>query len=62
MTSNHRNSSGGGRAVRDLLRGSLKVKLRKSYGGTLPAANMQKARHMALLGLSVPEEYGGPWA
>src|SRR6201981_7376 len=46
-------------AVRELAQGEFKTNAQKYMDGTFPWANMKKLAEIAVLGMSVPEEYGG---
>src|SRR5467141_3788560 len=46
-------------AVRDLAQGELKANAQKYMDGTFPWENMKKLADIGVLGMSVPEEYGG---
>src|SRR5215216_4842575 len=46
-------------AVRDLAQGEFKANAPKYMDGTFPWANMKKLAEIGVLGMSVPEEYGG---
>src|SRR5713101_7322159 len=46
-------------AVRDLAQGEFKVNAPKYMDGTFPWENMKKLADIGVLGMSVPEEYGG---
>src|SRR5216684_767269 len=46
-------------AVRDLAQGEFKVNAQKYMDGTFPWENMKKLADIGVLGMSVPEEYGG---
>src|SRR4029078_1274348 len=46
-------------AVRDLAQGEFKANAQKYMDGTFPWANMKKLADIGVLGMSVPEEYGG---
>src|SRR4030095_7426699 len=45
--------------VRDLVEGEFKPNAQKYMDGTLPWPNMKKLAELGVLGMSVPEEYGG---
>jgi alkylation response protein AidB-like acyl-CoA dehydrogenase len=45
--------------VRDLVESEFKPNARKYMDGTFPWANMKKLAEIGVLGMSVPEEYGG---
>src|SRR5271169_1652 len=46
-------------AVRDLAQGEFKANAPKYMDGTFPWENMRKLADIGVLGMSVPEEYGG---
>src|SRR5437016_13245863 len=46
-------------AVRDLAQGEFKADAQKYMDGTFPWDNMKKLADIGVLGMSVPEEYGG---
>src|ERR1700722_16456202 len=46
-------------AVRDLAQGEFKANAQKYMDGTFPWENMKKLAEIGVLGMSVPEEYGG---
>src|SRR6202047_5445630 len=46
-------------AVRDLAQGEFKANAQKYMDGTFPWENMRKLADIGVLGMSVPEEYGG---
>src|SRR5271163_3319377 len=46
-------------AVRDLAQGEFKANAQKHMDGTFPWENMKKLAGIGVLGMSVPEEYGG---
>src|SRR6266487_6564352 len=46
-------------AVRDLAQGEFKTNAQKYMDGTFPWENMRKLAEIGVLGMSVPEEYGG---
>ena len=46
-------------AVRDLAQGEFKANAQKYMDGTFPWENMKKLADIGVLGMSVPEEYGG---
>jgi len=46
-------------AVRDLAQGEFKANAQKYMDGTFPWDNMKKLADIGVLGMSVPEEYGG---
>src|SRR5664279_2803949 len=46
-------------AVRDLAQGEFKGRAQKYMDGTFPWENMKKLAEIGVLGMSVPEEYGG---
>src|SRR6202023_127183 len=46
-------------AVRDLAQGEFKASAQKYMDGTFPWENMKKLADIGVLGMSVPEEYGG---
>src|SRR5665213_313246 len=46
-------------AVRDLAQGEFKTNAQKYMDGTFPWDNMKKLADIGVLGMSVPEEYGG---
>ena len=46
-------------SVRDLAQGEFKANAPKYMDGTFPWENMKKLAHIGVLGMSVPEEYGG---
>ena len=46
-------------AVRELAQGEFKANARKYMDGTFPWENMKKLADIGVLGMSVPEEYGG---
>ena len=46
-------------SVRDLAQGEFKANAPKYMDGTFPWANMRKLAEIGVLGMSVPEEYGG---
>src|SRR5258707_7034603 len=46
-------------AVRDLAQGEFKANAQKYMDGTFPWDNMKKLAEIGVLGMSVPEEYGG---
>src|SRR5215213_10082151 len=46
-------------AVRDLAQGEFKPNAQKYMDGTFPWANMKKLAEIGVLGMSVPEQYGG---
>src|SRR5271169_7070185 len=46
-------------AVRDLAQGEFKANARKYMDGTFPWENMKKLADIGVLGMSVPEQYGG---
>ena len=46
-------------AVRDLAQGEFKANAHKYMDGTFPWENMKKLADIGVLGMSVPEEYGG---
>ena len=46
-------------AVRDLAQGEFKANAKKYMDGTFPWENMKKLADIGVLGMSVPEEYGG---
>src|SRR6476660_9632220 len=46
-------------AVRELAQGEFKTNAQKYMDGTFPWANMKKLAEIGVLGMSVPEEYGG---
>src|SRR5271169_3913376 len=46
-------------AVRDLAQGEFKANAHKYMDGTFPWENMKKLAELGVLGMSVPEEYGG---
>ena len=46
-------------AVRELAQGEFKANAQKYMDGTFPWANMKKLAEIGVLGMSVPEEYGG---
>jgi alkylation response protein AidB-like acyl-CoA dehydrogenase len=45
--------------VRDLVEGEFKPNAQKYMDGTFPWPNMKKLAELGVLGMSVPEEYGG---
>ena len=45
--------------VRDLVQGEFKPNAQKYMDGTFPWPNMKKLAKIGVLGMSVPEEYGG---
>jgi alkylation response protein AidB-like acyl-CoA dehydrogenase len=45
--------------VRELAQGEFKANAQKYMDGTFPWANMKKLAEIGVLGMSVPEEYGG---
>src|SRR5258707_13643175 len=47
-------------AVRELAQGEFKANAQKYMDGTFPWDNMKKLAEIGVLGMSVPEEYGGP--
>src|SRR5881628_1337497 len=46
-------------AVRDLAQGEFKANAQKYMDGTFPWDNMKKLADIGVLGMAVPEEYGG---
>src|SRR4029077_6974687 len=46
-------------AVRELAQGEFKANAQKYMDGTFPWDNMKKLHAIGVLGMSVPEEYGG---
>src|SRR6202035_2661659 len=46
-------------AVRDLAQGEFKANAQKYMDGTFPWENMKKLADIGVLGMAVPEEYGG---
>ena len=46
-------------SVRDLAQGEFKTDAPKYMDGTFPWTNMKKLADIGVLGMSVPEEYGG---
>src|ERR1700704_2019691 len=46
-------------AVRDLAQGEFKANAQKYMDGTFPWKNMKKLAYIGVLGMSVPEQYGG---
>jgi alkylation response protein AidB-like acyl-CoA dehydrogenase len=46
-------------AVRELAQGEFKANARRYMDGTFPWENMKKLAEIGVLGMSVPEEYGG---
>src|SRR5260370_2173004 len=46
-------------AVRDLAQGEFKANAQKYMDGTFPWENMKKLADIGVLGMSVPEQYGG---
>src|SRR3954468_10213496 len=46
-------------AVRELAQGEFKASAQNYMDGTFPWANMKKLAEIGVLGMSVPEEYGG---
>src|SRR4030081_1269854 len=46
-------------AVRDLAQGEFKPNAQKYMDGTFPWENMKKLADIGVLGMSVPEQYGG---
>src|ERR1700726_5355924 len=46
-------------AVRDLAQGEFKANAQNYMDGTFPGENMKKLADIGVLGMSVPEEYGG---
>jgi len=46
-------------SVRDLAQGEFKADAPKYMDGTFPWTNMKKLADIGVLGMSVPEEYGG---
>src|SRR5439155_23754050 len=46
-------------AVRDLAQGEFKANAQRYVDGTFPWENMKKLAEIGVLGMSVPEEYGG---
>ena len=46
-------------AVRDLAQGEFKANAQKYMDGTFPWDNMRKLAEIGVLGMSVPEQYGG---
>jgi len=46
-------------AVRDLAQGEFKANAQKYMDGTFPWENMKKLADIGVLGVSVPEQYGG---
>src|SRR5207248_11682111 len=46
-------------AVRDLAQGEFKANAQKYMDGSFPWENMKKLADIGVLGMSVPEEYGG---
>ena len=46
-------------AVRELAQGEFKANAQKYMDGTFPWANMKRLAELGVLGMSVPEEYGG---
>src|SRR3954464_11171988 len=46
-------------AVRELAQGEFKTNAQKYMDGTFPWANMKKLAEIGVLGMTVPEEYGG---
>jgi alkylation response protein AidB-like acyl-CoA dehydrogenase len=46
-------------SVRDLTQGEFKADAPKYMDGTFPWTNMKKLADIGVLGMSVPEEYGG---
>ena len=46
-------------AVRELAQGEFKANAQKYMDGTFPWDNMKKLADIGVLGMSVPEEYGG---
>ena len=46
-------------AVRDLAQGEFKANAHKYMDGTFPWENMKKLAEIGVLGMAVPEEYGG---
>src|SRR6202171_5999125 len=46
-------------AVRDLAQGEFKANAQKYMDGTFPWDNMKKLAEIGVLGMAVPEEYGG---
>src|SRR5689334_21136615 len=46
-------------AVRELAQGEFKANAPKYMDGTFPWENMKKLAEIGVLGMSVPEEYGG---
>ncbi len=47
-------------AVRELAQGEFRANAPKYMDGTFPWENMKKLASIGVLGMSVPEEYGGP--
>src|SRR4051812_50161610 len=47
-------------AVRELAQGEFKANAQKYMDGTFPWVNMKKLAEIGVLGMTVPEEYGGP--
>src|SRR6516165_12454948 len=45
--------------VRDLAQGEFKANAQKYMDGTFPWSNMKRLAEIGVLGMSVPEEYGG---
>src|SRR5882724_2802282 len=45
--------------VRELAQGEFKANAQKYMDGTFPWENMRKLAEIGVLGMSVPEEYGG---
>src|SRR5215475_15192909 len=45
--------------VRDLAQGEFKANAQRYMDGTFPWDNMRKLAEIGVLGMSVPEEYGG---
>src|SRR4051794_41609022 len=48
-------------AVRELAQEEFKPNAQKYMDGTFPWENMKKLAEIGVLGMSVPEEYGGLW-
>src|SRR6201987_6505984 len=46
-------------AVRDLALGEFKANAQRYMDGTFPWENMKKLAEIGVLGMTVPEEYGG---
>src|SRR5262249_61753800 len=47
-------------AVRELAQGEFKASAQRYMDGTFPWENMKKLAGIGVLGMSVPEDYGGP--